>query len=420
MPHLPLKEIHRLVIQAQEGQKEAFSRLYDATADAQYFTALSMLKQPSLAEDAVQTIYMKVYQNIGSLTLPDYFLSWLSRITYNTCVNILDSRWRRNSELDDEVLKELPDSHDDVSPLQNVILKENRRYLLSLLNELSLEHRTILVMRFYQELKVREIAEIMGLSEGTVKSRIHYGLKRLKKALRENGIRSPESLLGAGVFLRHCVKEPSPNSLFNELRSKASDCLKITGTCTAVGFLAVGAAANLPNTQLSEVMVREAGTYTNEPAVITVKAALRPGSDLKAFYENGEDLPVSHTSGSDFQITAVRNGKIKVILTDGGVERASKEVTVDQIDQDGPVLDKSELHKGIMRVYLSDELSGINYEKLRVYSGNTALPLTRIDKSGCFIEFSCREEKQLSLKAEDMAGNSKTFVLDTVEHVNEN
>lgn len=187
MPQLTVNEICSLAARLKMGEADVFSKIYEATAGPQYFTALSMLKNPDMAEDAVQTVYMQVYKNITRLTSTDHFLPWLSKITYNTCINLLKLMNKSGGVLDEEMLDLSPSPDVDINPLPLVIRQENQSFLSSCMQSLPPEHRAILIMKYYQELKIREIAEIMEISEGTVKSRIHYALKKLKKNLKMQG-----------------------------------------------------------------------------------------------------------------------------------------------------------------------------------------------------------------------------------------
>lgn len=193
MPQFTVNEICGLAARLKSGETEVFNELYEATAGPQYFTALSILKNPDLAEDAVQTVYMQVYKNISRLVSTDHFMPWLSRITYNTCINILKLINKSGGKLDEEMLDSRPSPDVDINPLPLLIKQENQTFLVKCMSSLPPEHRAILIMKYYQELKLKEIAEIMGISEGTVKSRVHYALKKLKKNLKKQGYHGPEA-----------------------------------------------------------------------------------------------------------------------------------------------------------------------------------------------------------------------------------
>ena len=418
MPCLPHKEICRLVTRAQAGDDTAFTKLYQATAEAQYFSAISILKEPALAEDSIQTVYLQVYKNIGRLTIPEHFLAWLTRITYNTSLNLLKNKRRAITELnenDEEDLTVLPDPHPDVNPLGSTIQQEDRDFLLSLLNELSMEHRTILVMRYYQELKVREIAEIMGLSEGTVKSRIHYGLKRLRENLKAHGFHGADSVLGAGVFLRHSFRSASADLPGSGFRKHGNDCVKIVTACTAAGLLLVGAAKALPASEIREVAVSSPDAFTRKDVTVLITASVKEASQLKAFYVNGEDIPIIQKSSQHFSLQAGRNGKIRVCLQDRDGIKEEKEIEITQIDSDKPVMLRYENDKDVFRAYFSDEGSGTDFDTAKAFVNDSPVRITKIDEGEGYVEFPCSRHDSVRLSLKDRAGNSASFELEAVE-----
>lgn len=419
MPRLSLNKICSLVEQAQKGDKEAFAELYRATVHAQYSTAIGMLKQPALAEDAIQTIYMQVYRNLPGLSGPERFLSWLPKITYNTCLNILKSRKREPAGLDDELLETLPDFKQDINPLHTMINQENRDFMNTLLEELSIDHRTILLMRYYQDLKVKEIAEIMHLSEGTVKSRIHYALRKMKASLKKRGIRGTEGVLSGGILLRRAFKGPdiSADKTGEGIRERFSDCLKIAAGCAAAGFIMAGASKSLPLPEIKDVRVVEASGYTNESVRINISAMVKDSADIQVSYENGEELPVIHKKGYEFYTMAKRNGKIIVrVNSDTGMAR-EKAVTVNNIDLDKPKPQRYEMAGRNLRAYLADELSGIDYGDIQVLADGLPVELTEVNIQQSYVEFPYSGNKSYVIKLKDHAGNRSSDNIEVTEQI---
>lgn len=417
MSRLPLKEICSLVERTQSGEEEAFTRLYEATAKAQFFTAFSILRDRPLAEDAIQIIYLKVYKDIGTLTRPEYFLSWLSRITYHTCLNILKSRKHISNETDDAVLMELPDVRPCVNPLHTVITQENREYLLKLLDGLSVENRAILIMRYYQGLKVREIAHIMKLSEGTVKSRIHYALRNLADTLKANGYRGPDTLLGAGFFLRSSFQNAPREAQCSTCRRKERlwGGLMILAVSAVTAAVLLGAARFLPIPELRSV---EADTaYTNDDVNIKIRASVQNASQLQAAYENGEALPVVQISAQQFYAKAGRNGKVIVSAGNGKKVLDKKTLDIKNIDYEKPVLRKYEYRKGRMHIFLVDDLSGIDADEIAVSINNNLLNNKNVEYRDEYMTFPCKPGDYAKITVTDKAGNSASFELEALERV---
>lgn len=407
MLSLSVNEICSLAARLKEGDKDVFTRLYESTADPQYFTALSILKDSGLAEDAVQTVYMQVYRNISKLASTEHFLPWLSRITYNTCLGILRIKKKNKADLDEEMLYAKPDPDPDINPLPLVVHKENETFLLSLLDQLSLEHRTIIILRFYQELKVKEIARIMDVSEGTVKSRLHYALKKLKSILKDNGCHGTESLLGAGVFLRHTfrvVKGPKDAGKLLS-RKHVSECAKAVSVSAAACVVFMGTVGRYPAEELKKVQIQNADVYTNKQAEVKITAEIKDSSHLEAKYDDGENLKITRQSRNSFTVQAGRNGKIKICLKNGRSVKDEKEISVTQIDRKPPVIKKA-VHQGtFLRVYLEDDVSGVDYQKIEAMHNGQPLQIPDINSAENYIELPGTASGSIQLVLKDMAGN---------------
>lgn len=236
MALLAKRQLESLVRQAQTGDDQAFSELYRSTVRAQYITACSILKDYALAEDAVQSAYLRAYRKLPKLSEPGSFIAWMSKITYNCCITLVSREGKMLTNPEEDSLLHIPDEGPDTNPLKHVIERERRSAVMDKLMLLSLEHRTVLLLRYYQNLKMKEIAQITGCSEGTVKSRIHYGLKQLKKELISQGYCGSESLWGMGIYisgaLRSCGGMPfAPLSPSDNKR----EIVKTAGLLTVMG-----------------------------------------------------------------------------------------------------------------------------------------------------------------------------------------
>ena len=415
MSRLTGNEIFELADRFRHGDEEAFTLLYEATARPQYFTALSILKDPDLAEDAVQMVFLQVYKNISTLNMNSNFLAWLSKITYNTCLNILKSRKRNEKEGDEEELLELPDPRYDINPVHQVIRQENRMLILSLLEDLSLEHRTILILRYYQDLKVGEIADIMNISQGTVKSRIHYALKKLGEGLKAAGFRGSEGLLGAGIFLRRSFAD-GPKGISGARGSTAvRECAKVVSVSCAAGVIFLGAAKTLPQPFIREAVIENPQAYTREMVRINIEAAVKTPASLKAHYENGESLKIIQDSPDRFHAMASRNGRVTISIEEGGSQAAQKDIEITRIDRGSPELLRHVYEKASVRLYLKDDLSGISYDDIQVLLEGRPEPMITVNEESDYIVVPYDRQGSLSLHIKDKAGNTAEIELEAVD-----
>lgn len=407
MPHLPRKEIRNLVRKVQQGDHNAFSTLYEATSQAQYYTALSILKDPDLAEDAIQTVYMKVYANLAALDQPANFLSWLSSITFNTCMYLLRGVRRTSPELEAEIPPDLPDPSPSNNMLNQVISRERHQHMLELLDELTPHHRTVILLRFYQGLKIKEIAMIMNTSDGTVRSRLHYALKKLQKLLREKGCTGPESIWGAYVFL-------SP-SFFRRTAVTANSCShkkKTAAMCGAVLLLA-GAAYLISAPGLNTVRLQSEDRYINGPAKICITTKAGASGEVQASYENGEALTVSRISSGRFEALAPRNGNVLVTMTAGNCAKESRNITVSNIDSVPPSLNGYMAEGEHLTFFLSDDCSGVDLDTAgAVIRKQGEAPIYDADIKNTSVTIPYKPGSAVTLTVHDRAGNEGSWEIE--------
>ena len=171
----PREELRRLVLRLQDGDQSAFESLVEKTQQSAYRLTFSMAQDHHLCQDAIQDAYVTVLQSIRQLRNPAAFTTWFSRIVINRCKRLLKTR--RPSSLDDIVEKGQGPSTDGLEE------KTGRRLQLKkAMRQLTDTDRTIISLREVQGYSYEEIAEILDIPMGTVKSRIANARRRLLKA----------------------------------------------------------------------------------------------------------------------------------------------------------------------------------------------------------------------------------------------
>lgn len=172
-----------LVLRCQVGDDGAFERLFDRYSGRLLYYLRRLVGRPGAADDVLQRAWLKVYRRIGTLKEPRAFRSWLYRIARNEAISLLRSE-RRRVELDEadegEHLSIDPDETDD-DPAWHV---EPAR-LHGALERLSAPHREVLTLFYLEDLPYAEIAEVVGCPVGTVRSRLHYARKHLRRELEK-------------------------------------------------------------------------------------------------------------------------------------------------------------------------------------------------------------------------------------------
>jgi RNA polymerase sigma-70 factor, ECF subfamily len=179
------EEIVRLALRAKAGEQEALEALVQACHPLAYRLALSILDDPQEAQDATQEALMRVVKGLASFRQEASFRTWLYAITLNVCRQRL-RRWLRNQRLLAALgsLVRLTGRTTDTIE-EHVLHAERKSILMQAVGELPEEQRTALVLRYYHDLTVVEIAELMGVTERTVYVWLRKAFEKLHDELEE-------------------------------------------------------------------------------------------------------------------------------------------------------------------------------------------------------------------------------------------
>lgn len=234
---MEVKEMERLVQRTKDGDTQAFERLYQATSQRVYFICLSFLKNEQDASDAMQDTYLTAFKNISQLRAPSGFGAWIEQIAVNRCKNIL--KQNQPVPVDDDILKETLLSEDEFTiPEKYIIDKEKRRILMDIMRTklTELQYQTI-ILYYFNNLSVAEIAGIMECSEGAVKNRLSKARAAIKKAIEEYQKDKDDKLfVFAGVpFLAKVFDEESKT-----LTAPVLNTAMLTGSAAAGTALKTG------------------------------------------------------------------------------------------------------------------------------------------------------------------------------------
>lgn len=176
-----------LARQAQAGDQAAFATLVQRYSGAVFNQAYRMLGDSHEAEDVVQEVMLRAYRRLDSYDPGRRFVTWLLTISSNHCIDRL--RRRRISWLTlDDVAFWLPSS--EAGPEHSAIAAESRAAVQRALQRLPENYRSVTVLRYWHDLSYLEIAAALGLTEATVKTRLHRARKMLEEALRGEGASS--------------------------------------------------------------------------------------------------------------------------------------------------------------------------------------------------------------------------------------
>ena len=177
-----------LTARAKAGDQAAFTELYEQTHAGLYRAVRAMVNDEDLAWDILQESYLRAFRSLDKLETNEAFLPWLRRIALNeTAREMARSRNLSFTELCDEEgeLPEIPDLRLESQPEMKLDRQETSRLVREILDELPEQQQVIVGMHYYEELSVKEIAELLHLAPGTVKAQLHNGRKGVERRVRE-------------------------------------------------------------------------------------------------------------------------------------------------------------------------------------------------------------------------------------------
>ena len=375
-----MKTIKELVLSAKNGNKKAFDKLYKLTSNDVWFTCVSLLKDEENAKDIMQETYITAFLKLDTLKDEEKFCGWLTAIATNKSKNKL--KGKVEYQIDDEVLIAKTETDELMLPEEYINKAEKRKVLLQIIEDtLSFNQYQVVLMFYFNELSIAEIAQALEISEGTVKSRLNSSRAKMKTAIEDYENKSGNKLHGVVVvpFFTTIFKEeakslavpnitiklPNGQTLATSAtkgfatgaKSTVSSIVKATATATVktkVIAVVCGATilAGISAVGISILAGCNAEKEPTEPSVIssTVQTSTVPTTvpkttvpkAVKDLVDKGEikvdkDGNITDKNGKKVE---VKDGKVEVKTGDG------KTVTVKVDDVKTTVSNKNNSNKG--------------------------------------------------------------------------
>ena len=374
-----MKTIKELVLSAKNGNKKAFDKLYKLTSNDVWFTCVSLLKDEENAKDIMQETYITAFLKLDTLKDEEKFCGWLTAIATNKSKNKL--KGKVEYQIDDEVLIAKTETDELMLPEEYITKTEKRKVLLQIMEDtLSFNQYQTVLMFYFDEMSISEIAQGLEISEGTVKSRLNSSRAKMKTAIEDYENKSGDKLHGVVVpFFTTIFKEEAkslavpnitiklPNGqtlatsatkgIATGAKSTVSSIVKATATATVktkVIAVVCGATilAGISAVGISILAGCNAEKEPTEPSVIssTVQTSTVPTTvpkttvpkEVKDLVDKGEikvdkDGNITDKNGKKVE---VKDGKVEVKTDDG------KTVTVKVNDVKTTVSNNNNGNKG--------------------------------------------------------------------------
>jgi RNA polymerase sigma-70 factor, ECF subfamily len=188
------EEDRALIARAQAGDMAAFRKLVERHQRRAFVIALALVRDENDARELVQDAFLRVYKNLGGFQGGSSFFTWLYRIITNLAIDLIRKPGRQQGDLEEaridveeQAESELPflSRFDGADPVDVVRRREIAAKLNTALEGLPSYHRAVIVMREIEGLSYDEMATVMGVSKGTIMSRLFHARQKLQRSLSE-------------------------------------------------------------------------------------------------------------------------------------------------------------------------------------------------------------------------------------------
>lgn len=338
-----MKTIKELVLSAKNGNKKAFDKLYELTHNDVWYNCLSLLKDEENAKDIMQETYITAFLKLDTLNDEQKFCGWIISIAVNKCKNKL--KGKVEYRIDDEVLITEAETDELMLPEEYITKTEKRKVLLQIMEDtLSFNQYQTVLMFYFDEMSISEIAQGLEISEGTVKSRLNSSRAKMKTAIEDYEKKSGDKLHGVVVvpFFTTIFKEEAkslavpnitiklPNGqtlatsatkgIATGAKSTVSSIIKATATATVKTkvIAVVCVAAILAGTSAVGISILAGCNAEKEPTEPSIISSTVSSEVSKAIEDNGLKIDKDgNITDKDGKKVEVKDGKVEIKTDDG-------------------------------------------------------------------------------------------------------
>lgn len=309
------ERLAQLVTQLQSGDKSAFSEIYKLTSPKAFYVAFEITKNEQDAEDILQESYITALDKIATLDKPESFVGWFHRIVANKSKDSLKKKKPTLFACDEnEAFEVIPDEDTDFIPEESVDKSELQQIVMSVLDELSEDKRACVLMYYFEECSVNDIARTLDVPVSTVKNRLFTARKDLQGKFSKRGITSAYSVAPIGVVL-WALRRTSESVAKGFIQSPASP--KILAALTASTSSAAVAAGATGTAAVTTAASVATGTgVASKIAAMTLVQKIVAGATV-----------VAVVTGSGFGVAAVIKNRNKEDTVPEKTTALTEEVT---------------------------------------------------------------------------------------------
>ncbi len=283
-----------LVAKAQQGDQNALNDLFNETYSEIYYHALKTVKNQDIAADVTQDTFAEIIKSIGSLKEPSAYMGWAKKIAYSKACRyfkknrdvLLDQDGDEDEEFD--IFSNIRDERAEMIPHESLDNDEFKKTVLSLLSNLPEEQYSAMQYFYYDEMSVSEIAEIQGVSENTVKSRLNYGRKRLAGIVEDYEKKHGTKLRSLALIpffkwlFADTFSAPAPLGLAESISALTAGTTAATAATATAEAAATAAAESTVGATITTATAEAATAGATTATTVAAKTGMSIGAKIAA------------------------------------------------------------------------------------------------------------------------------------------
>ena len=432
--------IAKLVRKTQEGDSDAFAELYTATYQSQYRFAYQYVKDPYLAQDILQEVYILVLKNLDTLKNPRLFVSWLHQITFRICFDTWQKRKRQEQELDyisSGQTSDFSESFSDImtNPEKHILKKDAKARLMQAIQSLPPQYSQAIIMRYYNNMSIEDIPlrwiTAGVLSNGVCAKGANFWKTcstKKKEGFVLNKDYTSELDLHASSFdntdipaldsktanqllnnvFNACDMEPSTIPV--EVLEDWGNYKKTTfGFGRTLAYLCTLLLILMPLLFIKPTIIAERTKVDSaQSAVYNIRVkTLLPIREVTADLD-GHPVALTKKDTHTYTAEVTSNGTLTIHAEGMNAQTSLRSYKVSSLDTEKPKLLDSYSRHGVVYLDVSDTYSGINYDAI------SGLVPKSINKKTGTISFMIPKQPT-TIKIPDNAGNELELLLSPVK-----
>lgn len=428
------KEYARLVVRAKEGDEEAFREIYQRTLPAQRHYLMSILGPSQEITDALQDVYVLLYQNLDKINPPRLLVAYLNRISYYVGKNMERRCAKHQNHTVNLDWIENMEGREETDVLYHIEKEERCRTVREAINELPKKERDVIFMRYYQHLKHQEVALSLDISLASAKRLQQSAQKHLRVLLEKKGITGLSAVVATTFDAQLSAEAQTAGEGASGVTGSAtaaggagsagiSSLATAISTTAGAGTLYAGAAAILLSAAiLGGVSFADGPSIgkatmplelTADPVKVKVRVDSRvPVKELIFTDENGQNTYGVRLSGNEYEVPVSENGRYRITAQANNGKRDESEVVVNCVDNKAPQVANITTDGPQTTIVFAEDLSGIDFEKVYCVAAGESEPIkpAQIHEAENYAVFTLSDQDH-TLHFRDKAGNENELPL---------